>query len=144
MRRGLSYVDSNIFIYPIIYDPASVREAAHAKNFLREIALGKIEAYASPVTWDEVAWVVRKTLGTSISINQGRKLLSFPNLRILPVKRTTTLKAQDLMEEYGLKPRDALHAAIALENKITTVVSYDEDFDKLKEIKRIEPKNDAR
>ncbi|MCX8183373.1 MAG: type II toxin-antitoxin system VapC family toxin [Crenarchaeota archaeon] len=135
----MSYIDSNIFIYPIIYDPASVREAAQARGFLREIALGKIEAYASPITWDEVAWVVRKILGVDISLNQGRKFLDFPNLKILPVKRTTALKAQDLMEEYELKPRDALHAAIALENKITTIVSYDEDFDKIKVVKRIEP-----
>ncbi|MEM2607939.1 MAG: type II toxin-antitoxin system VapC family toxin [Thermoproteota archaeon] len=139
MRRGLSYIDSNIFIYPIIYDPDSVREAFLAKNLLRKIALGEIEAYASPVTWDEVAWVVRKVLGVNSSLNQGRKLLSFPNLKILPVKKTTVLKAQDLMEKYELKPRDALHASIALENKVTTIVSYDEDFDKLKEIKRIEP-----
>lgn len=139
MKRGLSYIDSNIFIYPIVYDPSSIREALRAKNFLRKIALGEIEAYVSPVTWDEVVWVVRKVLGVSSSLNQGRKLLSFPNLKILPVKRTTVLKAQDLMEKYELKPRDALHAAIALENKITTIVSYDEDFDKLKEIKRIEP-----
>ncbi|MCS7138759.1 MAG: type II toxin-antitoxin system VapC family toxin [Crenarchaeota archaeon] len=133
------YIDSNIFIYPMIYDPASVEEAAHARGFLLEIALGKIEAYASPITWDEVAWVVRKILGVDISLKQGRKFLDFPNLKILPVKRTTALKAQDLMEEYELKPRDALHAAIALENKITTIVSYDEDFDKIKVLKRIEP-----
>ncbi|MEM1548678.1 MAG: type II toxin-antitoxin system VapC family toxin [Thermoproteota archaeon] len=135
----MSYIDSNIFIYPIIYDTDSVREALRAKNLLRKVALGEIEAYASPVIWDEVAWVVRKVLGVGSSLNQGRKLLSFPNLKILPVKRTTVLKAQDLMEKYELKPRDALHAAIALENKITTIVSYDEDFDKLKEIKRVEP-----
>lgn len=135
----MSYVDSNIFIYPIIYDPASIREAARARDFLLEIALGKIEAYASPITWDEIAWVVRKVLGTDISLNQGRKFLSFPNLKLLAIKRTTALKAQDIMEKYGLEPRDALHAAVALENKITTIVSYDEDFDKLKVMKRIEP-----
>jgi predicted nucleic acid-binding protein len=106
---------------------------------LLEIALGKIEAYASPVTWGEVAWVIRKILGAEASIDHGRKLLSFPNLKLLQVKRTTALKAQDLMEEYELKPRDALHAAIALENKITTIVSFDKDFDKLKAVKRIEP-----
>ncbi|MBO3799077.1 MAG: type II toxin-antitoxin system VapC family toxin [Thermoproteota archaeon] len=135
----MSYVDSNVFIYPVIYDPASVPEAAKARSFLLEIARGKIEAYASTVTWDEVAWVVRKILGADVSKAQGRKFLDFPNLKILPVKRTTAMKAQDLMEEYGLKPRDALHAAIALENKITTIVSYDEDFDKIKVMKRIKP-----
>ncbi|MEM2930735.1 MAG: type II toxin-antitoxin system VapC family toxin [Thermoproteota archaeon] len=135
----MSYIDSNIFVYPIIYDPASVREAARARGFLREIALGKIEAYASPVTWDEISWVVRKILGIDTAINQGKKFLGFPNLKLLPVKGTTALKAQGLLEEYRLKPRDALHAAIALENKITTIVSYDEDFDKIKVMRRIEP-----
>ena len=43
------------------------------------------------------------------------------------------------MEEYKLRPRDAVHAAAALENKITTIVSYDKDFDLIHEIKRIEP-----
>lgn len=33
----MTYVDSNIFIYPVIYDPASVREAANARSFLMEI-----------------------------------------------------------------------------------------------------------
>ncbi|MBO3754633.1 MAG: PIN domain-containing protein [Candidatus Brockarchaeota archaeon] len=61
-------------------------------------------------------------------MGQGRKFLDFPNLKILPVKKTTAMKAQDLTEEYELKPRDALQAAIALENKITTIVSYDEDL----------------
>jgi len=43
------------------------------------------------------------------------------------------------MEKYELKPRDAFHAATALENKIRTIVSYDEGFDKLNMIKRVEP-----
>ena len=104
-----------------------------------EIALGKIEAYTSPLTWDEVTWIVRRILGVDISLNRGRRFLSFPNLKLLAIKRTTVLKAQEIMEKYELKPRDALHAATALENKITTIVSYDEDFDKLNMIKRVEP-----
>ena len=43
------------------------------------------------------------------------------------------------MEKYKIKPRDAIHAAIALENGIETIVSYDRDFDKLEEIKRLDP-----
>lgn len=48
-------------------------------------------------------------------------------------------RAQELVERYRLNPRDALHAAVALENKIKTIVSYDEGFDAITEIKRIEP-----
>lgn len=43
------------------------------------------------------------------------------------------------MEKYKLKPRDAIHAATAIENKINTMVSYDRDFDNVIEIRRIEP-----
>lgn len=133
------YVDSNVFVYPVIYDPAFVPRAARAKSFLLEVALGRVEAFTSPLAWDEFVWITRKILGVELSASQGRRFLSFPNLKILPVRGSTVLKAQELVEEYGLKPRDALHAAVALENRITTIVSYDEDFDKVKVIKRVEP-----
>jgi len=135
----LIYVDSNVFIYPVIYEEPTVTEAKKSKDFLLRIALGEIEAYTSSITWDEVTWTIRKLFGIDSSINEGKKFLSFPNLRLLGVKKSTILKAQELTEKYKIKPRDAIHAAVALENKITSIVSYDEDFDKVDEIKRTEP-----
>jgi predicted nucleic acid-binding protein len=133
------YIDSNIFIYPIIYDHEFIEEAKRSENFLLEIALGGIEAYTSSITWDEVTWVVRKILGLNLSLDQGRKFLSFPNLKLIAIRRTTILKAQEIMEKYKIKPRDSIHVAAALENNIKTLVSYDEDFDQVREIKRVEP-----
>ena len=139
MRRGLLYVDSNVFLYPIIYDEEAVVEVKKSKGFLVKMALGKVEAYTSSLTWDEVTWVIRKLFGVEVSIHEGKKFLSFPNLRVLGVRRSTVFKAQELVERYGVKPRDAIHAAVALENKIKTIVSYDDDFDAINEIRRIEP-----
>jgi len=139
LKRDLLYIDSNVFLYPVIYDEKSVVEAKKSKDILLKIALGKIEAYTSSTTWDEVTWIVRKLFGIDFSLNEGKKFLSFPNLKLLGIKRTTVFKAQEIMEKYKLRPRDAVHAAAALENKITTIVSYDKDFDLINEIKRIEP-----
>jgi len=139
LKRDLLYVDSDVFLYPVIYDETAVVEAKESKDLLLKIALGKIEAYTSSITWDEVTWVVRKLFGTDLSLNEGKRFLSFPNLRLLGIKRTTVLKAQEIVEKYKLRPRDAVHIAAALENKITTIVSYDKDFDLIKEIERIEP-----
>ena len=61
-------------------------------------------------------------------------------MKFLNVKRSVVLRAQSLMEKYKIKPRDAIHAATALENGIETIVSYDRDFDKLEEIKRLVPR----
>lgn len=139
MRNGLLYVDSNVFLYPVIYDEEAVVEAKRSRDFLLQIALAKVEAYTSSVTWDEVVWVVRRLFGIEDSVDEGKKFLGFPNLKVLGVRKSTVFKAQELLERYKLKPRDAVHAAVALENKIKTIVSYDEDFDAIPEIERIEP-----
>jgi len=139
LRKDLLYVDSNIFLYPIIYDVNTVAEAKRSKDFLLKIAKGDVEACTAIITWDEIVWVVRKIFGLKPSIDQGRKFLSFPNLKLLGVRKGVVLKAQELIENYSLKPRDAFHAATAIENRATTIISYDKDFDKIKEVKRSEP-----
>ena len=135
------YVDSNIFLYPAIYKLETVKEAGELKDFLLKISEGLLEACTATITWDEVVWVVRKLFGLNPSIELGRKLLEFPNLKLLNVKRSVVLRAQKLMEKYGIKPRSAIHAATALENGVETIVSYDRDFDKLEEIKRLDSRS---
>jgi predicted nucleic acid-binding protein len=41
------------------------------------------------------------------------------------------------MEKYDLSPRDAFHISIMKEGKIASIVSDDEDFDKVEGVKRI-------
>lgn len=139
MRRGLLYVDSNVFLYPVIYDAGEFAEAKRSKRLLLKIAKGDVEACTATISWDEVVWVIRKIFGPKPSLEQGRKFLSFPNLKLLGVRKSVVLKAQELMEKYGLKPRNAIHVATALENRVTTIISYNRDFDEVKEVNRTEP-----
>jgi predicted nucleic acid-binding protein len=48
-------------------------------------------------------------------------------------------RAQTLLEEHNLKPRDAIHAATAIRNGIDKILSYDEDFDTLPNLVRVSP-----
>ncbi|MEM2019273.1 MAG: type II toxin-antitoxin system VapC family toxin, partial [Candidatus Nitrosocaldus sp.] len=77
--------------------------------------------------------------GVERAIEQGKMLLRFPNLKILSINKATIIKAQELMERYRLKPRDALHIAVALENRLNRIASYDKDLDGVDGIERIEP-----
>lgn len=95
-----------------------------------------MKAYTSTIAWGEVVWVIRKIFNFELSLEQERCFLEFPNLKFLSVKKSTILVAHKLLERYKLKPRDALHAAVAIENGLTEIVSYDIDFDVLKELKR--------
>jgi len=123
----------------VIYDEQLVQESKRAKELLYKIATGKVEAYTSIITWDEVVWVIRRVHGVERAIEQGKMLLRFPNLKILSINKATIIKAQELMERYRLKPRDALHIAVALENRLNRIASYDKDLDGVDGIERIEP-----
>lgn len=132
----MAYLDSNVFLYPVLYDPDSVEKARNARGILDQIVSGELKAYTSTLTWDEVTWVTTRLLSRDDGVNQGRKLLGFPNLGFIDVSVKTLSTAQSLMGKYGLKPRDAIHVASALNQNIRTVISDDSELDAIKEIQR--------
>ena len=107
------------------------------RNSLK-IAEGNLKSATASLTWDELDWIIRKVFGAKIAVEEGEKFLKFPNLRILAVDEKVIKEAQKLIKKYNLKPRDAIHAACALKNGIKRILSDDPDFDRVKEIKRVE------
>ncbi len=127
------YVDSNVFIYAAIYDTEKGRVA---KRILTEIAKGKLDARTASLTWDEIVWVIWRVGGAAAARAEGEKFLRLPNLKLLPVNGVLDT-AQRVIEKYGLSPRDAIHVACALKNRIFEIISDDRELDKVKEIRRI-------
>jgi len=132
----MPYIDSNVFIYAAIYQTESQQKAKKAKETLLKIENGEISAYTSTLTWDEVVYVVSKLLSRNDGINQGKKLLGFPNLEFIDVNEGILTVALNLLNKYKLSPRDSIHAASAISRKIKTVISDDKDFDQIDEITR--------
>ncbi len=132
----MAYVDSNVFIYPVIYDSGTVEKAKKAREILEKIVGGELKAYTSTLTWDEVVWVVSRVLSREDGVSQGRKLLGFPNLEFIDVDKRTLSMAQALLDRYRLKPRDSIHLASAMNSSLRTIITDDEDFDVVKEIER--------
>lgn len=128
------YLDTNIFIY------ASIDESEIGKKCSEIISVHlneKKDVATSCLTWDEVVYGIRKKVGKEISVIQGKNLIEMQNLFWLDTNNIIISKAQELMEAYNLKPRDAIHAATAIVNGIKEIISDDPDFDKIKELKRI-------
>jgi predicted nucleic acid-binding protein len=132
----MPYLDSNVFIYPVIYPANTQPKAKKAKEILHDVEKGKLTAYTSTLTWDEVVWVINRVMGRSEGINQGRKLLGFPNLQFIPADENVIIRAQRLLNKYKLSPRDSIHVASALEKRTKAFISDDADFDQIKEINR--------
>ena len=130
------YLDANVFLYAMLYSTETQPKAKEAKEILHKIETGSLPAATSTLTWDEVVWIVSKTISRNDGIAQGQKLLGFPNLEFINVDENVLAQAQRLMNTYKLSPRDSIHAASALSRKIKTIISDDEDFDQVKELKR--------
>lgn len=128
------YLDTNIFLNPIL---ATDSKSDKCLEILSKIASGKIEGCTSILTWDEFLYVLQKKQGVKKSQENGKALLATPNLIFIEAGEETIKKAQNLVENYQLKPRDAIHAATAILNNCIEIASDDKDFDKIKELKRI-------
>ncbi len=133
----MPYIDSNVFIYPVLYSAESEPKVSKARQILLSIEKAELPAYTSTLTWDEVVWVISKTMGRSEGINQGQKLLGFPNLEFISADTNVLSQAQVLIDKYNLSPRDSIHVASAIQKKVRTMISDDKDIDQVAEIKRV-------
>jgi predicted nucleic acid-binding protein len=126
------YLDANVFIYATL---DTGKEGKAARALVRKLESGSTSGAVSPLVLDEVAWVLKRAKGMGFAVKAWREIMQIPNLKILPMDESASLRVPQLMEA-GLKPRDAMHAAIMLENAITTIISSDNDFDKIASIHR--------
>lgn len=134
------YLDSNVFIYAVTEHEIS--EAS--RQALGKIEKGESEAATSVLTVDEVVWIVQNQADRSTGIETGRRLLEMKNLEILDLEAGISLRSLELMENTDLNPRDSLHAASALENRVYSVVSSDKDLEGAEDIERVTVEEFAR
>ena len=133
--KGTFYIDSNVFLYPVLYN--DIKESEAARKILSEIEGKNIQAYTSTLTWDEISYVVERIFGKTDSIEVGKRFLNFPFLRFIPVDDEIIRRSQVIREKYNLKPRDSIHLACAIERNISKIITDDADFDGIKEITRV-------
>lgn len=130
------YLDTNVFIYPVIYEETVSKKAQKAKEVLLKVATKEMGGFTATLTWDEIVWVTKRLLGDRDAAEQGKKFLAFPNLNLVTIDSSVIMNAQKIIESYGLKPRDAIHASAALISGQRTIISDDQDFDKIKGLRR--------
>jgi predicted nucleic acid-binding protein len=131
------YLDANVFLYALLYDPRAIPEAEQARKILKRVSEGDLPAATGALSWDEIVYIVRRLSGQTAALEAGERFLIFPNLRILDIDLSTLRKAQELAAQYGTKPRDAIHAACAIRSGIRDILSDDHDFDRIGEVRRI-------
>ena len=126
------YLDANIFIFAALN---TEKEGEKALALLLRIQNGEEQAVTSSLTFDEVFWEVKKNRGFEKAIETAEAMLNFPNLTIVSADRAVVSLALGIIREYHLAPRDAIHAATAIAEKADFIISTDQHFDRIKELK---------
>jgi len=125
-----------VFVYARIADRRYGKACA---RILEEIAAGRLEAATTTLAVLEVARTLQR-LGLSRQdvITTVHAILSLP-IRLLPIDTRVLAKTLELLSSSGTSLHDCAHAAAALLEGISAIVTADTDFDRIPDITRIDP-----
>lgn len=133
------YLDTNIFMYAV--DEGS-QYYAICDKLTGAAAHNKIKTSTSAETIQEIIHLLRNR----VSIKRGVEVASFTMTivhDILPIDEEVLQQYLLLVKKYGqhkkVASRDFLHLATCVVNKIDTIITYDADFRKFKEVKAMTP-----
>jgi uncharacterized protein len=132
------YADAGLFLLPVLHAEGLLAAQAAAR-FLTSLARGSRAVSTSTLTWDEVVYVVRRVLGPEDSVAKAQELLDFPNLGWTRVDLAVLRRAAGLYRSLPMRPRDAIHAASALESGEREILSEDRVFDRVPGLNRLWP-----
>ncbi|MBI2345306.1 MAG: type II toxin-antitoxin system VapC family toxin [Deltaproteobacteria bacterium] len=132
---AITFIDTNIFMYAI---GASHPHKAPSTHLVQKILAQQVEAAINTEVLQEVLYRYTAIGKPGIGYQLFDTLIATFG-EIWPVDKEDAIAARKLQERYAIKPRDAIHAATMRHNGVTTLYSYDTDFDKIPGFKRIVP-----
>lgn len=130
----MRYADSNFFIYAAA---DRGKEGQRAREMLEKMADNHDRIASSVLVLDEVAWELKRKIGSRNTIEYCLGLLADPAIHWIDATPRVLKKSFELMEAFGLDPRDAIHAASCLSEGLTEIITEDRDFDKIRGLRRI-------
>jgi predicted nucleic acid-binding protein len=94
-------------------------------------------AATSSLAIDEVVHTLMGEGPREVALREGQRLMALPSLEVFDVTAQDVFDALAMTEEdERLAPRDAIHASVALNHGIHTVVSQDPDLDGIANVDR--------
>jgi predicted nucleic acid-binding protein len=134
------FVDTNVFIRFLTQDEPD--KAARAKSFLDRVESGELTIVISESIVVEIVQVLSSrnlyNLPRSRVAADVTTILNLPKLKV--ASKRVCIRALELWANVNVDFVDALTVAQMERQKIPTIASYDEDFDRFPQIQRESPR----
>ncbi|MFM9885619.1 MAG: type II toxin-antitoxin system VapC family toxin [Burkholderiales bacterium] len=125
-------LDTSVWIY---HFEGSTTYGRTADAILEAVSGGRVAAVASELVLLELLVAPLKKGAQDAADEIEMTLLHFPNLQLAPVTRDVLLRAAEIRALYGLRTPDAIMVATAVESGATLVVTNDDAWRKVRELK---------
>jgi len=135
----MQFIDSNVFLRFLTKDDPV--EAERVKALLQQAERGEVELLTSETAIAELVFVLSSPRLYKLSRGAVRTVL-LPIVSLEGLKlpnRSVFVRALDLYATTPMNFVDALAVAQMERRKVTEIYSYDEHFDRVAGIKRIQP-----
>jgi len=131
-------LDANIFLEAELAE----MHGEACKQLLEKVRDGDIKAAITDFHVDSVVVVMEKYGSGWSEIGLFLvSLLRYRGLRVYPLSLVSRIKATSFMKDYGLNFDDALAVQALKELSVSTIVSYDDDFNSIEWVKRRTPED---
>jgi hypothetical protein len=135
---GRIFLDTNVFLYAVGADSPH-RESCRA--LLSAVGNAQLDGVTSSEVLQEILHVRSRRVGMKDAVTAVRAAAAMV-AEVLPVTLEDVLSACKLLERRPqIAPRDALHVAVMKSARILILISVDKDFDALKEVRRLHPRD---
>ncbi|MBP7001684.1 PIN domain-containing protein [Amaricoccus sp.] len=122
MKPTLVYWDSDAFLGHLQAEPGKVELC---EGTLQRATMGEIVIVTSALAIAEVLWQKGAPRPDAQRAEIVRRFFRRSQFRILNVTRKTAEAAQDLVWFHGIRPKDAIHVATAIEAKAPVLETFD-------------------
>lgn len=129
------FIDSNI---PMYVAGAEHPNKGPALRFLERVRGGEVEGCTSTEVLQEILYRYSALGRVDLAAKVYDLFVALVPV-VLPVTLADTDLARDLLESTaGISARDAVHAAVMLNNDVDRVATFDRGFDRLGRVVRLE------
>lgn len=130
---GLVFIDTNIFMYAV---GGKHPHKEPSEKIIQKIVAGELEGVINTEVLQEVLYRYAAIDKPKIGFQLFDTMIgTFPI--IWSIEREDMIHARRIQERQGVKTRDAIHAATMKRNEVTMIYSFDTDFDRISELKRL-------
>ena len=129
-------IDANIFLELQL----DQKKADDCQVFLEAVQKGRIECFVTDLVLDSIL-IILEDRGRAPSELQGflASVASFRGLRLYFLTLLDRLEATKIMSASRLDFEDSTLVRAARRLRVEGIVSFDRDFDRVKDLKRLEP-----